>query len=120
MFDNKTGDIKMNIRKKLEIAEELWSKTDDDDAAWNAEDYRGWACSDVKTILNNIKINDEMSFFDIINDFTIDVFTLILELKEDIPIIDIKFETLRELNDKLGGDIELSYMNGMMFIYKTF
>lgn len=119
MFDNKTGDIKMNIREKLEIAEELWSKTDDD-AAWDAEDYHGWACSDVKSILNNIKINDEMSFFDIINDLTIDMFTLILELKKNIPIIDIKFETLHELNDKLGGNIELSYMNGMIFIYKTF
>lgn len=120
MFNNKTGDIKMNIREKLEIAEELWSKTDDWDAAWDAEDYHGSVCSDIESILDHIKINDNMSFLDIVGDLSIDMFTLILKLKENIPIIDIKFETLRELNDKLGGNIELSYMQGMIFIYKDF
>lgn len=120
MFNNKTGDIKMNIREKLEIAEELWSKTDDWDAAWDAEDYHGRACSDVKSILNNIKINDEMSFLDIVNDLTIDMFTLILELKRDIPIIDIKIDTFIELNEKLGKNMELSYIDGAIFLYKDF
>lgn len=106
----------MSIREKLEIAEDLWHKGDD----WNAEDYHGSACLDVKSILDHTKINDDMSFLDIIDDLQIDMFTLILKLKENIPIIDIDFKTLHELNDKLGGNIELSYMKGMVFIYKTF
>lgn len=108
--------MNMSIREKLETAEDLWRKGDD----WEAGDYHGCACSDVESILDHIKINDDMSFLDIVDDLSIDMFTLILKLRESIPIIDIKFETLRELNDKLGGNIELSYMKGMIFIYKTF
>lgn len=106
----------MNIREKIEMAEKLWKNGDD----WEAEDYHGAAYLDIKEVLKNIKINDDMSFLDIIDDLQIDEYTLILKIKEDIQIIDIDFDTLFELSEKLDGNMELSYMKGMMFIYKHF
>lgn len=103
------------ISNKLELAEEKWNQG----AHWDAEDIQGSAYNDIEKIFNHFHISKDTTLSDIVKDITFDMYTLIVQVKENNPI-SINIETLSKLNNIFNHKVSLHFGNGYLFIYIDF